>query len=132
LAAADSPPLPARARERFHHFQRLWGDRDRASLAAPRRAFHAELKGRSPKRAWGRLGFVTFGRLLALAQPYRARWALQHLPYSFGRRIRPAIRDRGENESFWEAEILRAAWERLAAEGQIRSLGGPTREQQYV
>jgi len=132
LAAHNSPPLGARARDRFDHFQRHWGERNRSSLADARRSFHAELKGRHQKRGWGRLGLVTFGCLLARAEPYRARWALQHLPYSVGRRIRPAIRDRGESQSYWEGEVLRVAWERLVAEGQIRSMGGLTREHRYL
>jgi hypothetical protein len=132
LAAPNAPPLVGRARDRFDHFQRVWGERDQSSLADARRLFHAELKARHQRRGWGRLGLVTLGCLLARAEPYRARWALQHLPYSVGRRIRPAIRDRGDFQSFWEGEILRVAWERLVAEGQIRSMGGLTRDQRYV
>ena len=128
LAAVDAPPLPAPGRTRFDHFQRLWGERNRSSLADARRVFLAELKTRRRKRGWGSLGLVTFGHLLAHAEAYRARWALQHLPYAVGRRIRPAIKDRGERVTFWEGEILQVAWARLVAEGQIRSLGGLTRE----
>ena len=133
LAPVDPPRLSAAlARERFHHFQRLWGERNRSSLADARRSFHAELRHWRRKRGWGRLGLVTFGHLLARAEPYRVRWALQHLPYAVGRRIRPAIIDQGEFQSFWEGEVMRVAWERLVAEGQIRSMGGLTREHRYL
>jgi hypothetical protein len=132
LAAVDPPPLPVRGRSRFDHFQGVWAARNRSSLADARRLFQADLKSWRRKRGWGSLGLITFGRLLAHAEEYRGRWALQHLPYAAGRRIRPAIKDRGERMTFWEGEILKAAWARLVAEGQIRSLGGLTREHQYL
>ena len=73
------------------------------------------------------LGLVTFGRLLAGVEPYRARWALQHLPYGVARRIRPLIQAGGEAQGVAERQILRIAWECLIDEGQIRSPGGLTR-----
>lgn len=36
------------------------------------------------------LGLATIGRLLAQAEPYRARWALQHVPYPIAKRLRVA------------------------------------------
>jgi hypothetical protein len=145
LAEAEAPPPGSPARDRFEDFQRQWLASGLPELAAARSDFRASLqegapfrgakgdsRGGSGTRGWGRLGLVTFGRLLARVEPYRARWALQHLPYSVARRIRPAIKDLGARHAVWEGAILRAAWERLAAEGQIRSLEGVTREYRCV
>jgi hypothetical protein len=134
LAEADAPPPRSPARDRFEGFQRLWLASGLPELAEARRCFREFLEGEgsSTRRGWGRLGLVTFGRLLARVEPYRARWALQHLPYSVARRIRPTIKDLGTHHAVWEGAILRAAWERLAAEGLIRSLEGLTREFRYL
>ena len=37
--------------------------------------------GADRRRGHSRLGLLTFGRLLDAAEPHRARWAMQHLPY---------------------------------------------------
>ncbi|MDE2508186.1 MAG: hypothetical protein KGM43_13300 [Planctomycetota bacterium] len=71
----------------------------------------AELPG-GPRHRFARLGTVTFARLLACCEPYRARWALQHWPYAsakwlrmlMGRRTRP-----GAALADFEAEVLRLA-----------------------
>jgi hypothetical protein len=132
LAEADAPPPGSPARNRFDGFQRHWLASGLPDLAEARRFFGESLPAWSRRRGWGRLGLVTFGRLLARVEPYRARWALQHLPYSVARRIRPAIKDPGTHHAVWEGAILRVAWERLAAEGLIRSLEGLTREHRCV
>ena len=46
--------------------------------------------GRQPERAQPRrcLGLATVARLLADCDPFRVRWALQHLPYPIAKRIR--------------------------------------------
>jgi hypothetical protein len=128
LAEPDAPPRRAQARERFADFQRQWLASGLPDLTEARRSSPAFLQGWTGPRGWGRLGLVTFGRLLARVEPYRARWALQHLPYSAARRIRPAIKELGTQHAAWESAILRVAWERLAAAGEIRSVECLTRE----
>jgi hypothetical protein len=128
LAEADAPPRRAAARDRYDDFQRHWRASGLPDLAAARRSFREFFLGWTGPRGGGRLGLVTFGRLLARVEPYRARWALQHLPYPVARRIRPAIKDLGAEHAVWEGAILRVAWERLAAAGQVRSMEGLTRE----
>jgi hypothetical protein len=132
LAEADAPPPGSAARVRFEVFQHHWLASGLPALAEARRCFRESLQGWTGQRGWGRLGLVTFGRLLARVEQYRARWALQHLPYSVARRIRPGIKDPGAEHAVWEGAILRAAWERLASEGQIRPLEGPTRDYRCV
>src|SRR5262249_21174878 len=124
LADVAPPPPGSPARDRFDAFQRSWLESNHSWLAAARSAFHESLRGWAQKRGSGSLGLVTFGRLLARVEPYRARWALQHLPYTVARRLRPAITDLGEHQAVWEGTVLQTAWERLVAEGQIRSPGG--------
>lgn len=74
--------------------------------------------------ARARLGLSTVARLLAPADPYRVRWALQHLPYGTAKVIRAGMAPAGGLASArmlarWENGILRAAWSLLHAEGWI-------------
>jgi hypothetical protein len=62
------------------------------------------------------LGLTTIGRLLAAADPYRTRWALQHVPYPVAKRLRAAASQ--PQAAFpavlvWEARTLDVAWEIL-------------------
>jgi hypothetical protein len=116
LSSVTPPPLRTRAEARFEAFQARWGEADAASRTQARR----DLEPFLPGRRWARLGLVTFGRLLAFAEPYRTRWALQHLPYGVARVIRRSIKDCGGKMAAWEAEILRIARERLIVEGRLR------------
>lgn len=68
------------------------------------------------------LGLFTLARLLEGCQPYRVRWALQHLPYPISKRIRTLLaQSRGVKEPVraLEATILKIAWRRLVIEGQV-------------
>ena len=70
----------------------------------------------------GRAGLTTFARLLGVADLYRARWALQHLPYTTARSIRALMRPdrlRTPMLSLWEGDMLRAAVKCLQFEGRI-------------
>jgi hypothetical protein len=65
-------------------------------------------------------GLATPGRLLAGADPYRARWALQHVPYPVAKRLRGAA-SRTESSVRavikMERQVLDAAHDRLREEG---------------
>lgn len=81
---------PAARRSYLHLLARLQAeDLDRRFL---RLAIHdlQTSRERGPRRLSGltRLGLVSLSRLLAFAEPFRARWALQHLPYDLARMIR--------------------------------------------
>jgi hypothetical protein len=88
-----------------------------------RRDFEMIAKARvEDRRRMPLLGLVTLARLLADCEPFRARWALQHLPYPIVKRIRslmPAASRRVEAVSRLESLILRAAWDRLIGEARI-------------
>jgi hypothetical protein len=71
------------------------------------------------------LGLTTMGRLLAAADPYRTRWALQHVPYPIAKRLRTAASQSQAAVTavlIWEARTLEVAWEVL------REVIGPSRE----
>jgi hypothetical protein len=128
LAEASPPPMGSPARARFEFFLAFWHEGRLPARDEARNHFATFVRGWPQTRGWGRLGLVTFGRLLACVEPYRARWALQHLPYAVARRIRPTIKDPGEIHAAWEGMLLCVAWDRLATEGQVRSQEGLTRE----
>lgn len=75
----------------------------------------------------GSLGLITFARLLEVSEPYRVRWALQHLPYAVAKLLRtqmgrakpsrPGVLD-------WESEILRFVWDHLRESGRIAAARG--------
>ena len=73
-------------------------------------------------RTVARVGLSSVARLLNAAEPYRARWALQHLPYSTARTIR-ALMGTGARKApmlaRWETGVLRAALARLRREGRL-------------
>jgi hypothetical protein len=120
--ASIEPTLRPRAHARFEAFRRTWSEADPASRSLARHDVRAFASNQ--RRGAGRLGLITFGRLLATAPPYRTRWALQHLPYAIARSIRPTIKSRGRKLAVWEGIILRIAWDQLADEGRLRALGG--------
>jgi len=126
LVLQTPPPLPTRDRMRFEHF------RARFELPSPRlkqlAKNDASQHGPTGRHEIGRLGLVTIARLLEVAEPYRVRWALQHLPYPIAKFIRALMNPRARRESslaVWETEILREAWMRLRAEGKLsQDFGG--------
>jgi len=70
------------------------------------------------------LGLATVGRLLATADPHRARWALQRLPYPVAKLVRNRMNLRnalisGRSLAAWESRVLGLAQARLAAEGRL-------------
>jgi hypothetical protein len=123
LALAGDAPARLRSRLRylFVAFQRGWGQASPTLRSWARNDFLHFVEGRTRKedQPWSRFGLITLGRLLAGVEPYRARWAVQHLPYAIARMIRPAIKDPGTSVAASESQVLRTAWDRLAVEGRI-------------
>lgn len=68
---------------RFRRFQADWGQRDPRLIQVARWDAHPFRQQAATDTL--RLGLVTVARLLELADPHRARWALQHLPYNVAR-----------------------------------------------
>lgn len=71
-----------------------------------------------PRRLPARIGLLTIARLLADCEPFRVRWALQHWPYTIAKLVRalmPPAEKRSPVMMHVEAEVLKAAWDRLRA-----------------
>ena len=111
--------LTSLGRVRLGYFRRLIGVADPRLVPLAQK----DLDGVAdePRRMHARLGLVTVGRLLAAAEPYRARWALQHIPYAVARQVRagstPGLSPRALLT--WEGWVLEAAWARLQSEGRL-------------
>jgi hypothetical protein len=61
------------------------------------------------RHALAALGLITVGRIMNQADPYRLRWALQHLPYSIAKRLRSiASKPQAQVKAVidWEASIF--------------------------
>ncbi len=79
-------------------------------------------KGVGKRRGLAILGLSTIARLLTGGEPYRVRWALQHVPYPVAKRIRSLISNAptvSKSVLRLEGEILQAAWTRLALENRL-------------
>lgn len=117
-AGAVAPP--ARIAARLEAFRAEWGD-----LEGPLRRLAAEdvaRQGGADIAHLPRIGLVTAARLLAGAEPHRARWAMQHLPYPTARFVRAEM-DRepppglmGDAIWTWEGRVLAMARDRFDAE----------------
>jgi len=78
--------------------------------------------GFGPRRRTALLGLTTAARLLGDCEPFRSRWAVQHLPYPVVKRLRrftPPAAKRSASLSRLEARILRMVWKPLAREGKL-------------
>jgi hypothetical protein len=73
------------------------------------------------RHALAGLGLMTLGRLIGKVEPYRLRWALQHVPYPVAKRLRGLASQQVaavKSVQAWELTILNAASERLEHEGR--------------
>jgi hypothetical protein len=122
----DEPPrLRTRDKQRYEWFRRTWGQPEPRLRESASRDVASH--GPHDRHAPARLGLVTVARLLALVEPFRARWALQHLPYSVAKRARSLAGPNSGVDPAWataESSILRAAWDRLYSEGRLASRYG--------
>ena len=81
----------ARRRERMLDFRSQWiekGSGQTAELGELVKRDAGASKTAAGRRAIVHLGLTTIARLLAIAEPYRVRWALQRLPYDTAKPIR--------------------------------------------
>lgn len=127
LAGALAPGVRGRERARLAYFEQLlqasapglrkWAEHDVGNL------------DRSKPHPLARLGMVTISRLLDDAEPYRVRWALQHVPYPVAKFMRSLMSSRAKRDPAvlrCESEMLRIAWDRLRHEGLLRQESGET------
>lgn len=123
LTPDDAPDLDEPDRRRLTHLRGdLVGVDPRFVQVAGRDL--AAVLGHGEGRPVARVGLLTVARLLGAVEPYRARWALQHLPYATARSVRALMGPPGRRAPMlarWESDLLRAAWRRLADEGRLRT-----------
>jgi hypothetical protein len=106
-------------RVRIAFFRRWIGAADPRLVPAARRDL--EVIGPDRRRGHSRLGLLTFGRLLDSAEPHRARWAMQHLPYPVVKQMREKAESPLSTRALaaWESWVLESAWARLLSEGRL-------------
>jgi hypothetical protein len=106
----------ARLREQFGEgetWPRAWAEREVQRLSATEP---------HPRRRWAFLGLMTMARLLSGCEPFRARWALQHLPYPIAKRFRSIISSPIQPQPQLlglEGLLLKIAWQRLTLEKRL-------------
>lgn len=74
------------------------------------------------RRRLASLGLNTIARLLTGCEPYRVRWALQHVPYPVAKRIRlvmSASRSVSQEVRRLESAVLKTAWTRLILHNRL-------------
>jgi hypothetical protein len=128
LAGVPRQRLRSRSRDLLAVFERAWSKASPSLRNYARHDYRHFLESlprtRLQSQVWGRFGLVTFGRLLAAAEPYRVRWALQHVPYFLARELRHSIHAEGGTAAATEERVLRTAWDRLALEGRLAASPG--------
>ncbi|SIN84938.1 hypothetical protein SAMN05444166_1257 [Singulisphaera sp. GP187] len=83
--------------------------------------------GQVERDTLGSIGLITFARLLGAGEPYRVRWALQHLPYSVARLLRTQMtRAKSSVPAVlgWESALLQFVWDQLRDEGRVKDPRG--------
>jgi hypothetical protein len=120
LTPTPAPELDAADLVRFGHFRDALRETDARFVQVA--ANDVSVSGPETPHPIERVGMIAFARQLNTADGYRARWALQHIPYATARSLRALMGPPGRRAPMlarWELEILRAAWLRLYAEGRI-------------
>jgi hypothetical protein len=122
------PGLDHKDRERLTALRSLRAEIDPRFLPVANRDVAA--LGPTEPRAVARAGMTSFARLLLAPEPYRVRWALQHLPYATARSLRNMMGTDGRKSPLlvrWETEVLRSSWDLLHDEGRLPfPWGAPT------
>lgn len=116
----ERPGRPGWSRQRL--VARLGGDEEQLRKWARRELHRAEQAETRPSRIRAYLGLTTMARLLTACEPFRVRWALQHVPYPVAKRFRAIISSPGQSHPVLlqiEDVLLRTAWERLALDGRV-------------
>jgi hypothetical protein len=125
LASPETPPRPPGrgGRSRWDWFGARVAAAGPEIRESSRRDLGSSALERVPARhynAW--LGALTLARLLAVAEPFRLRWALQHWPYGIAKFLRshmPSASKRSAAELSGESIVLKAACDRLVVEKRL-------------
>jgi hypothetical protein len=120
MTSFPAPRLGRRERDRLEHFRERVPDFDRRFLLIAESDI-AALDSDDPHPE-ARAGLGTFARLLGSADPYRVRWAIQHLPYHTAKTIRTLMGTLAKRTPMlvgWESELLFLSWKRLFDEGRV-------------
>src|SRR5262245_61776592 len=95
--STQSPPeAPERDLNRLEHF--------RTVLAAEKVEFAEQAArdvarfGQAGRRSEASVGLLTLARLLDAEEPFRVRWALQHVPYTLAKSVRSLMRPRQQHD----------------------------------
>lgn len=112
-------------RVRIGFFRRTIGRPDARLVPLARADFDSVPADR--RRKFAAVGLISVARLLKGCDAHRARWAVQHLPYSIAKRLGElGASDRPGTTGLplrairaWEAWNFEAAWGRLLSEGRI-------------
>ena len=83
-------------------------------------------EGASPRALPGRLGLETIARLLDRCEPFRTRWALQHVPYPIAKRIRSLMPSTSGRPTGSMAHREEAVLERRVAPARLRRPARPS------
>ena len=120
-----SRPLDGQRKRWFHaQFSNQFGHAEARSQAWADRDLPGSrgTEGLGRRRRLASFGLSTIARLLAGCEPYRVRWALQHIPYPVAKRIRsimsaaPSVSDQILR---LEIAVLKTAWTRLTLENRL-------------
>jgi len=122
--AADRPLDGQRTRWLHDRFSNQFGPGEARPQAWALRDLQGArgTEGMGRRRRLASLGLSTIARLLAGCEPYRVRWALQHVPYPVAKRIRSIMtvsRTVSDQVQHLEIEVLKAAWTRLTLEHRL-------------
>jgi hypothetical protein len=114
--------LTGRRRSLLESFRGRWPSPDKRAAQLARLDLDHHVDGK--KDDLQKLGLVTLSRLLAVVEPQRTRWVLQHVPYHVAKfmRSRTGLKTphiAGAELVEWEQSLFDAAWDRLHAEGRL-------------
>jgi hypothetical protein len=131
LALAEGPddgwPRPQSDRDRHEWYReslipQLGGDEPRLRQWAQTELQRSSSSEPDPQRGRAFLGLMTLARLLSVCEPFRARWVLQHLPYSIAKRFRSIMSSSSQISPRIvgiEEVLLKTGWERLTLERRV-------------
>ncbi len=128
LALAGAHPQRKRPRPREIE-RRKWIEAETAREPGSLRAMaQADVQAQAKStallpRKMALLGVLGLARLCKDSDPFRLRWALQHLPYTIAKHIRSTIPKKVDRKLYHEAHealLLKLAWRRLNLEHRIK------------
>jgi hypothetical protein len=107
---------------RLAFFKQYWCEPDERLVRLAR--LDLATAKRAGDRILARLGLITAARLLSAAEPYRVRWALQHVPYPVAKYVRSRMGLANPLLSAsallaWETAVFAVGIERLRAEDRL-------------